>query len=78
MAETRVERRLAAILAADVVGYSRLMNIDEVSTLEALKAHRRELVTRRLPLIMAVSSRPQAMAHWSNLPASWMRSGALS
>jgi class 3 adenylate cyclase len=44
MAETRVERRLAAILAADVVGYSRLMGIDEVSTLEALKAHRRELV----------------------------------
>jgi class 3 adenylate cyclase/pimeloyl-ACP methyl ester carboxylesterase len=44
MAETRVERRLAAILAADVVGYSRLMNIDEVHTLEVLKAHRRELV----------------------------------
>jgi len=44
MTETRVERRLAAILAADVVGYSRLMGIDEVSTLEALKAHRRELV----------------------------------
>jgi class 3 adenylate cyclase len=44
MAETRVERRLAAVLAADVVGYSRLMNIDEVHTLEVLKAHRRELV----------------------------------
>jgi class 3 adenylate cyclase/pimeloyl-ACP methyl ester carboxylesterase len=44
MAETRVERRLAAILAADVVGYSRLMGIEEVSTLEALKAHRRELI----------------------------------
>jgi class 3 adenylate cyclase/pimeloyl-ACP methyl ester carboxylesterase len=39
-----VQRRLAAILAADVVGYSRLMSIDEVHTLEALKAHRRELV----------------------------------
>ena len=44
MAEARTERRLAAILAADVVGYSRLMNIDEVRTLAALKAHRRELV----------------------------------
>src|SRR5579862_978443 len=39
-----VQRRLAAILAADVVGYSRLMSIDEVGTLAALKAHRRELV----------------------------------
>jgi len=29
MAEARVERRLAAILAADVVGYSRLMGVDE-------------------------------------------------
>ena len=48
MAETRVERRLAAILAADVVGYSRLMGIDEVSTLEALKAHRRELIDRSI------------------------------
>jgi TolB-like protein/class 3 adenylate cyclase/Tfp pilus assembly protein PilF len=39
-----VERRLAAILAADVVGYSRLMGIDDVATLQALKTHRRELV----------------------------------
>ena len=41
--EASVERRLAAILAADVVAYSRLMGIDEVGTLRALKAHRREL-----------------------------------
>src|SRR5262245_2227473 len=40
----RGERRLAAILAADVVGYSRLIGFDEEGTLEALKAHRRELV----------------------------------
>ena len=38
-----VERRLAAILAADVAGYSRLMGADEEGTLERLKAHRREL-----------------------------------
>jgi len=40
----RIERRLAAILAADVVGYSRLMGADDVATLQALKAHRREVV----------------------------------
>jgi len=40
----RVERRLAAILAADVAGYSQLMEADELGTLHALKAIRRELV----------------------------------
>ncbi len=40
----RTERRLAAILAADVVGYSRLIGADEEGTLAALKAIRRELV----------------------------------
>ena len=44
MAEERVERRLAAILAADMVGYSRLMEADETGTLAALKAHRAELI----------------------------------
>jgi class 3 adenylate cyclase len=44
MAEARVERRLAAILAADVSGYSRLMGADEEGTLAALKSHRRELI----------------------------------
>ena len=41
---SRVERRLAAILAADVAGYSRLMGTDEVGTLNALKEHRRERI----------------------------------
>jgi TolB-like protein/class 3 adenylate cyclase/Flp pilus assembly protein TadD len=40
----RMERRLAAILAADVVGYSRLMNRDEAGTLAALKSHRGEVI----------------------------------
>jgi class 3 adenylate cyclase len=40
----RVQRRLAAIMAADVAGYSRLMGADEVGTLDALKAHRHEVV----------------------------------
>ena len=44
MADERVERRLAAILAADVAGYSRLMGQDEVGTLARLRAHRRELI----------------------------------
>src|SRR6202049_558884 len=44
MAEARVERRLAAILCADVAGYSRLMGADEEGTLATLKTHRRELI----------------------------------
>jgi adenylate cyclase len=44
MTSPRMERRLAAILAADVASYSRLMGTDEVGTLNALKAHRRERV----------------------------------
>ena len=44
MAEERVQRRLAAILAADVVGYSRLMGKDEEGTLAALTAHRAKLI----------------------------------
>ena len=41
---TFVERKLAAILAADVAGYSRLMELDEAGTFERLKARRTELV----------------------------------
>jgi len=44
MSEGRVERRLAAILAVDVAGYSRLMGADEEGTHERLKAHFAELV----------------------------------
>jgi adenylate cyclase len=48
MAEAHVERRLAAVLAADVAGYSRLMGIDEEGTLAALKAHRHELIDPKI------------------------------
>jgi adenylate cyclase len=48
------QRRLAAILAADVVGYSRLMGEDESGTLARLKAHRRELIE---PAIAACGGR---------------------
>ncbi len=44
MNEEDVERRLTTILAADVVGYSRLMADDEAGTLAGLKVHREELV----------------------------------
>src|SRR5262249_59384241 len=43
-----MERRLAAIFAADVAGYSRLIGADEEGTLARLKAHRRELIDRKL------------------------------
>src|SRR5260370_933364 len=41
--EAPIERRLAAILAADIAGYRRLMGRDEIGTVRALKALRREL-----------------------------------
>jgi class 3 adenylate cyclase len=45
-----IERRLAAILAADVAGYSRLMGADEEGTHDRLKAHLRELVDPKITL----------------------------
>ena len=48
MAEQRVERRLAAILAGDVAGYSRLMGADEEGTLSRLNAHRREFLEPKI------------------------------
>ncbi|MER8408230.1 tetratricopeptide repeat protein [Mesorhizobium sp. M0185] len=44
MAEERAQRRLAAILAADVVGYSRLLDLDEQGTLAALRRRRKEIL----------------------------------
>ena len=54
MASPGVKRRLAAILCADVVGYSRLMGADEAGTLAALKAHREQLID---PIIAAHNGR---------------------
>ena len=78
MSGKRVERRLAAILAADVAGYSRLMGADEEGTLERLKALRRELIDPKIAEHRAASSRPPATACWWNLPASSMRCAAPS
>jgi adenylate cyclase len=48
LAGERVERKLAAILAADVAGYSRLIGADEEGTLARLKAHRNELIDPKI------------------------------
>ena len=44
MSDLRVQRRIATILAADVVGFSRLMEADETGTLATLKARRRDVL----------------------------------
>src|SRR6516162_4003652 len=69
-------RRLAAILAADVAGYSRLIGADEGGTLQALKAIRAELID---PLITAHNGRlvktTVTGCSWSSA-VWWMRCGA--
>ena len=54
-------RRLAAILAADVAGYSRLMGTDEEGTLERLKALRREFLDPKISEHKAASSRLRSL-----------------
>ncbi len=44
MAPDRIERRLAAIMSADMVGYSRLMEADETGTITRQRSHRSELI----------------------------------
>ena len=48
MPKDQVDRRLAAIFAGDIAGYSRLMGADEEGTLRQLKAHRKELVDPKI------------------------------
>ncbi len=45
---TREQRRLAAIVSVDVVGYSRLMGADEAGTLQVLRAHRQQLIDPKI------------------------------
>jgi class 3 adenylate cyclase len=59
----------AAILAADVAGYSRLMGTDEVGTLSALKARRREIVDPAIAAHKGRLSRLPATACWSSSQA---------
>ena len=65
--EMPVVRRLAAILAADVAGYSRLMGTDEEGTLARRIAA--SCWNRRLPSTTVGSSSPLVMVCWSNSPA---------
>ena len=62
MAEEPAQRRLAAILAADVVGYSRLMGANEVGTLAGLKAHRKELVDGKIATLTLGESKLPCIA----------------
>ena len=64
MAEAHVERRLAAILAADVAGYSRLMGADEEGTHAALKAYRREIIDPKIRNTAAGSCGSSVMGFW--------------
>ncbi len=48
MVEPGVERKLVAILAADMVGYSRLMEVDETGTIARQRAHRQELIDPKI------------------------------
>jgi adenylate cyclase len=50
-----MERRLAAIFAADVAGYSRMMEVDEAGTLARLNAHLGEIVRPRIEAHRGVS-----------------------
>lgn len=50
--ENPLERRLAAILAADVVGYSRLIGADEAGTLTELRSLLKEVVEPKLPIAL--------------------------
>ena len=64
-----IQRRLAAILAADVVGYSRLMSEDEADTLEALRYLRRDVFAPAVNEQKGTLIKSMGDAGWSSLPA---------
>jgi hypothetical protein len=60
-----IRRKLAAILAADVIGYSRLMGEDEADTLDALRTRREELVEPKITVECCLAHLAQsAVARW--------------
>jgi len=67
-------RRLAAIVAADVAGYSRPMGADEEATLKRLTAHRRQLDHRRWEAVSATGE----LIHAGRLPYRVNRSNSVS
>ena len=64
-----MERKLTAILCADVFGYSRLMGEDEEATLRTLSSHRK-IIDVSSSSITGASSTPPATACWPSSPAS--------
>jgi adenylate cyclase len=66
-------RRLAAILAADVAGYSRLMGADEEGTHERLKAHLREIIEPKIAEHRGRVVKNTATASWPSSRAWWTR-----
>src|SRR5207237_6301944 len=71
-----VERRLAAILAADVAGYSRLMGADEEGTHESFKAHFQQLINPKINEHQGRVVKTPATVRWWNSPASSTRCAA--
>jgi class 3 adenylate cyclase len=76
LAAERVNRRLAAVLGADVAGYSRLMGANEEDTLARLKAVRKTLVDPALASVEVASSKRPVTASWSSLLVPWTRYAA--
>ena len=74
MPKDGVERRLVAILAADVVGYSQMMEADEEGTL-ALLDRCRDVLNVLSATIAAASLAVPAIAYWLGLPAPKKQSG---
>ena len=68
-------RRLAAILAADVAGYSRLIGADEEGTLNRLRSIRTEVVDPSIAQYRGASSKLPGTACWSSSPVSSMPCG---
>jgi hypothetical protein len=66
-----VERRLAAIVAADMAGYSRLMGLDEAGTAQALREHRAAadpLIAQHAGRIVSASAAAQSPDRRSTIP----------
>jgi hypothetical protein len=66
---TRPSRRLAAILAADIAGYSALMGADEARTVQDLKAHQAAFLPMIGQFVMASSPSSTALRMPSNVPS---------
>ena len=73
MAQARVDRRLAAILAADVAGYSRLTGLDEEGTHAQLTDHLRFLVFPKITEHRGRVVRTPETGCWLSSAASWTR-----